>query len=102
MTKRREIHYCHARGCRKACKPEHLMCFAHWNRVPIKIRHAVWQHYRPGQCDDKRPSAEWFKAADAAIGAVAVKEGHPITPKEKECLVAFGFQLVALERGNLL
>jgi hypothetical protein len=31
-----------------------------------------------GQCDDKRPSLAWHEAADAAIGAVAIKEGCPV------------------------
>lgn len=47
------------------------MCAPHWRKVPQKLRLAVWLAYRPGQCDDKRPSAEWFAAADAAIRAVA-------------------------------
>lgn len=51
------------------------MCFRHWNRVPRIIQRSVWAHYRPGQCDDKRPSEAWHVAADAAIAAVALKEG---------------------------
>ena len=71
-------HHCHARGCTTRCPPEHLMCGRHWRKVPRRIQRLVWAHYRPGQCDDKRPSAEWHEAADAAIAAVAVKEGCPL------------------------
>jgi hypothetical protein len=68
------VHRCHARGCKVAVKPELLMCLKHWRMVPRAIQARVWQHYRPGQCDDKRPSEEWHKAADDAIEAVAARE----------------------------
>lgn len=71
-------HHCHALGCDTRCKPEFLMCPNHWRMVPFKLQRLVWAHYRPGQCDDKRPSAEWMQAADAAIAAVALKEGRPV------------------------
>ena len=51
------------------------MCPKHWRRVPKKIQRQVWATYRDGQCDDMKPSAEWHLAADAAICAVALKEG---------------------------
>lgn len=38
--------------------------------VPAGLQRDVWAAYRPGQCDDKRPSETWFAAADAAIKAV--------------------------------
>jgi hypothetical protein len=44
-----------------------LMCKRHWYMVPKDIRDEVNMCYRPGQCDDKRPSKEWFAAARAAI-----------------------------------
>lgn len=68
------IHHCHARACTVPVKPELLMCKVHWFMVPKNIRNKVWEHYRPGQCDDKRPSKEWLDAADQAIRAVAIKE----------------------------
>jgi hypothetical protein len=67
-------HTCHVRGCKVEVPPEMLMCRKHWRMVPPRIRRAVWRHYRPGQCDDKRPSKAWHEAADAAIAAVAKKE----------------------------
>lgn len=68
-------HTCHAERCTTPCKPEYLMCGRHWRMVPRQIQREVWAAYRPGQCDDMRPSAEWFVAADRAIEAVAIKEG---------------------------
>jgi hypothetical protein len=43
------------------------MCKAHWRKVAPHLQRAVWDGYRPGQCDDKRPSKAWLDAADAAI-----------------------------------
>src|SRR5258708_3326134 len=71
-------HHCHAVGCSRACKPEFLMCRSHWAFVPDVIQRAVYKFYRPGQCDDMNPSENWHRAADAAIGAVAVLEGKPV------------------------
>lgn len=67
-------HTCHARNCETECKPEMLMCPKHWRMVPAHIQKAVYKHYRPGQCDDKKPSQAWHDAADAAIKAVSAKE----------------------------
>lgn len=67
-------HKCHVPYCAKEVKPEYLMCFRHWNFVPKTLQNDVWRHYRKGQCDDKNPSAEWMKAADAAINAAIKKE----------------------------
>lgn len=57
-------------------KTFNLMCSRHWFMVPMALRAAVWRTYRPGQCDDKRPSEAWHRAADDAIDAVARKEGR--------------------------
>lgn len=82
-------HTCHARDCQTPVKPELLMCYRHWQRVPHDIKRAVWAHYRPGQCDDKRPSAEWHEVADAAIGYVAWLEGKPLRESEQKALEKF-------------
>jgi hypothetical protein len=42
--------------------------------VPRNIKRDVWQHYRPGQCDDKNPTQAYLDAADAAIEAVEEAE----------------------------
>lgn len=73
---RRKNHHCHAVNCKEHCKPELLMCPKHWAMVPKDLQRQVWEHYREGQCNfNPRPSREWFKAADAAIRAVAKNEG---------------------------
>lgn len=69
------IHTCHALQCSTRCPPTFLMCGRHWRMVPEKLQRRVWATYRRGQCDDKDPSSEWHEAADAAIAAVALREG---------------------------
>ena len=83
-------HHCHARGCTVQVKPELLMCWNHWKQVPRNIQQAVYQHYRPGQCNDKCISKEWLEAAEAAIGYVAQQEGHKLRKCEVEALATFG------------
>lgn len=67
-------HHCHAYGCVVECKPEELMCQRHWRMVSKPLQDKVWRFYRPGQCDDKRPSREWLAAADTAIRHVREAE----------------------------
>jgi hypothetical protein len=43
------------------------MCRRHWYMLPTRMRSAVWNTYRPGQEDDKRPSRDYLDAAQAAI-----------------------------------
>lgn len=73
--KPRNEHHCHAKACGKPVPPERLMCLSHWRMVPRDLQRAVWAAYRAGQCQDMDPSAAWLKAANAAIAAVAKKEG---------------------------
>lgn len=69
-------HTCHARGCATPVPPEMLMCKPHWAKVPPPIQRSVWRAYAPGQCNlDPPPSADWHLAADAAIAAVAIRDG---------------------------
>jgi hypothetical protein len=79
-------HRCHARDCETPVKPELLMCLRHWRMVSKPIQRAVWATYRSGQCDDKRPSREWHRAASAAIGFVARAEGKLVTKAELEAM----------------
>lgn len=79
-------HRCHATGCIRRVQPEMLMCRDHWRAVPDGIRKKVWAAYRPGQCDDMKPSREWHEAADAAIGWVARREGRHVTVAQIEAL----------------
>lgn len=98
---RRSAHHCHARGCTTHVPPEMLMCRSHWFMVHQKIRAEVWETYREGQCDDMDPSAEWHAAADAAIGYVAAREGHPLRAVEVNALSSLGFEVYDTDRGEL-
>ncbi len=69
-------HRCHARDCSAVVLPEKLMCGTHWRMVPRVLQEAVLQFYRPGQCDDKRPSRVWLYVARAAVEAVAETEAR--------------------------
>lgn len=64
-------HHCHAIACDRKTRPEMLMCRAHWVMVPPELRDDVYEQYRRGQCDDKRPSKRWLLAAARARQAVA-------------------------------
>jgi hypothetical protein len=68
-------HHCHATACKKSVPPEMLMCKRHWFMIPKPLRDRVWATYRPGQCDDWKPSAAYCEAAKAAVIAVAQQEG---------------------------
>ncbi len=67
-------HVCHAINCKIEVPPEMLMCKKHWFMVPKDIRNQIWEHYRSGQCNDKKPSREWLMAAKNAIKTVWEKE----------------------------
>jgi hypothetical protein len=67
------------------------MCASHWRKVPRAIQDEVYGYYRPGQCDDKKPSKEWHAAAAAAIGYVAMLEGHGLLKSEARELAARGY-----------
>ena len=69
-----EVHTCHALGCKVACSPRLLMCANHWRMLPPELRFPVIRHYRRGQCSDKKPSADWMKAAKTAIAFVETEE----------------------------
>lgn len=92
MEKARRGHTCHARGCDAPCEPRYLMCGRHWRMVPESIAAEVWRTYRPGQEVDKRPSAAWVRAADAAIGAVALVEGVEVTARQAVAAFDLGFR----------
>ncbi len=68
-------HLCHATKCTVEVPPAMLMCYKHWRRVPKNLQARVWDTYIPGQEITKDPSNEYLEAAQAAIEAVAKKEG---------------------------
>jgi hypothetical protein len=67
-----------------------FMCFQHWRRVPKAMQRAIWATYRPGQCDDWNITRAYADAAQAAIRAVAEKEGLVMTGQE-ECLKLYDY-----------
>lgn len=69
-------HTCHALGCSTPVSPTLLMCRRHWAMVPTTLRLAVVKNYRRGQCEDRRVSAAWLRAARAAINYVASQENE--------------------------
>ena len=71
----RVAHVCHAPGCRRPTRPKMLMCPWCWDLVSPEHQAAVWEHYRPGQERDKRPSKPWLAAAmDAKADVLDARE----------------------------
>lgn len=56
-------HTCHHPNCTKQVPPKLWGCSKHWFRLPLRLRRLIWQHYRPGQEIDKKPSADYIKVA---------------------------------------
>lgn len=54
------------------------------------LRDRIWRAYRPGQCDDMRPSREYCEAAKAAVIAVAGREGRTPDTKLYDLFLARG------------
>lgn len=73
-------HLCHAKACQIEVAPRLLMCGRHWRMVPRALQRAVWATYRPGQENTKDPTPEYLDAAQAAIDAVARREGRSAEP----------------------
>jgi len=69
-------HQCHATACARSAPPAMFMCAAHWYALPWPMRTKIWRTYRPGQEEDKRPSAAYCKAAKQAVCWLAAKEGR--------------------------
>ena len=68
-------HHCHATGCKTTVPPEMFMCKRHWYMLPKHMRDIIWQHYRPGQCEDWRITHEYAEAARIAVIYIATHEG---------------------------
>lgn len=77
-------HRCHAYRCKTPVQPEIFMCKEHWKSLPLRLRRAITDSYRPGQCDDFRISPAYATAAQAAILAVAEEEGFAMSGNEPE------------------
>ena len=66
-------HTCHAHDCGKAVPARMFMCREHWYQLRKPMRDAIWREYRPGQENDKRPSARYMAVQRRAVGEVAFK-----------------------------
>lgn len=75
-------HKCHATGCDKPVSPRLLMCAAHWSLVSSELKSKVYEHYRPGQERDKRPTMAYLDAALEAVRYVKVQEDKAKKPDE--------------------
>jgi len=73
-------------------RPTLLMCYPHWQQVPLDLQRAVWRTYRRGQYDDQRPSSAWLEAAGAAVAYVALFEGRKVSVNEARSLVRAGYE----------
>jgi len=63
---------CPIKGCTTRAKPNQLMCWPHWRRVPKALNHAVFETYRNMAND----VSAYRSARDAAIEAVEAKEAE--------------------------
>jgi hypothetical protein len=70
---------CPVRGCTAHAKPNQLMCWPHWRRVPKPLNRAVFETYAEtrgyGAVDALR---RYQEARDAAIAAVEAKEAEEL------------------------
>jgi len=66
---------CPVKGCTAHAKPQQLMCWPHWRRVPKALNHAVFDTHRTWQRDPTGAHRQSYEQArDAAIAAVEAKE----------------------------
>lgn len=49
------------------------MCRKHWYSLRRELRDAIWREYRPGQENDKAPSARYMAVQRRAVGEVAFR-----------------------------
>ena len=67
-------HHCHWPGCGVLVPPAKWGCRSHWYALPKDLRGRIWRAYRPGQEQDKRPSAEYLAAARAVQDWIAGRQ----------------------------
>lgn len=60
------IHECHWPGCEVQCPPAKWGCSPHWFRLPLTIRIAIWNAFKPGQEIKRNPKREYILAARRA------------------------------------
>lgn len=71
---------CPVKGCTAHAKPNQLMCWPHWRRVPKPLNRAVFETYADmrgyGGYDAVDRLRRYQEARDAAIAAVEAKEAE--------------------------
>ncbi len=80
-------HTCHAAGCRQLVPAAMFLCKKHWRMLPQLMRNLIWQHYRPGQEDEKVCSRAYSAAARSAVKWIAKMECRPEAEVREACLV---------------
>lgn len=70
-------HLCHAHGCKKRVPPRMFACKDHWYALRKELRDAIWREYRPGQENDKKPSARYMAVQQRAVAELAFKPNDP-------------------------
>jgi len=66
MTKARGP--CAIPGCERGAKPNQLMCWPHWRRVPRALNRAIFETYARG------PRASYDANVAAAVAVIQEKE----------------------------
>lgn len=57
--------------------PEMFMCKRHWFSLPKAMQRAIWNTYRPGQCDDWNISHEYaVRRREPLFGSSRPKMGR--------------------------
>jgi len=73
---------CPVKGCTAHAKPNQLMCWPHWRRVPKPLNRAVFETYADARGRELGGEARidairrYREARDAAIAAVEAKEAE--------------------------
>lgn len=68
-------HTCHWPGCDKRVPAALWGCRRHWMKLPKHLRDQIWRTFRPGQEEDKSPSADYLAVATKV--REWIRENHP-------------------------
>lgn len=95
-------HTCHAALCSADVPPRMFACRMHWGRLPTPAQRLIWEFYRPGQEDDKRPSVAYMAVQQLAVSILATQDARrsPRGPAlEREAVVALRNALAWAEQA---
>lgn len=73
---------CPVKGCTRHAKPQQMMCWPHWRRVPKALNRAVFVTWADASGRElggealSDANARYRQARDAAIAAVEAKEAE--------------------------